>query len=221
MKILLDCLPLIAFFVSFKIWGIIVATGVLMAAAVIQLGADKLLTGKISKMHLWTSAMLVAFGSLTLISQDPLWLQIKVTVVESIIGLVLYISGRMGKPLAAVVMKQVAQKAPAKTLLGINNFWAGSCFFVAILNVFVSLIDEFGLADPETALQIWVNFKVWGVLGITVAVMFVSVYKLMPYIKDPSENSEDAPNSGAEINQNQDANKTLSQDKQKNFSSEA
>ncbi|MCG8011201.1 MAG: septation protein IspZ, partial [Candidatus Thiodiazotropha weberae] len=62
MKLLADFFPVILFFVAYKLYGIYIATGVAIAASVIQVGYGWLRKGHVERMHLITLAILVVFG---------------------------------------------------------------------------------------------------------------------------------------------------------------
>ena len=68
MKILLDFLPIILFFVTFKATGedIYAATGVAIAASVLQIGYMLLRKHKVDKMQWLSLAIIVFMGGLTL-----------------------------------------------------------------------------------------------------------------------------------------------------------
>ena len=71
MQILVDFLPIIIFFVTYKFAGMYAATGAIMVAMAVQIGLQWLRNRTVNKMLL-TSAILVAFfGSITLILRDP------------------------------------------------------------------------------------------------------------------------------------------------------
>ena len=50
MKLLIDFFPIILFFVAFKFWGIYVATGVAIAATVLQIAYLRYKHGKVEAM---------------------------------------------------------------------------------------------------------------------------------------------------------------------------
>jgi intracellular septation protein len=72
MQLLIDFLPLIAFFASFKLGGIYVAIAVLIAATAVQIGVHWIRTHTVRTLH-WVSALLVlVLGSATLLLRDAL-----------------------------------------------------------------------------------------------------------------------------------------------------
>src|SRR5258708_17909676 len=71
MNQLLEWLPLIVFFVGFKLLGIYWATAALMIACVLQLAVHRFRTGKFKTMHIITVAVVLGLGSSTVLLHAP------------------------------------------------------------------------------------------------------------------------------------------------------
>ena len=92
MKFLFDLFPVILFFVAFKVQGIYAATAVAIAASFAQIGWLWLRRRKIDAM-LWVSlAIIVVFGSATLLLHDETFIKWKPTVLYWMFALVLSVS---------------------------------------------------------------------------------------------------------------------------------
>lgn len=153
MKILLDFLPILLFFGAFKLYDIYVATGVLMAATVVQMGITYAIDRKLQTMHKITLALVLGFGTLTLLLHDERFIKWKPTV--------LYAAMAIGLAFALWVLR----KNFLKLLLGsqlelpepvwqrLNVAWIVYCSFMALANAYVA-------ANFST--EAWVNFKLWG-----------------------------------------------------------
>ncbi len=153
MKILLDFLPILLFFGAFKLYDIYVATGVLMAATVVQMGVTYAMERKLQTMHKITLALVLGFGTLTLLLHDERFIKWKPTV--------LYAAMAIGLAFALWVLR----KNFLKLLLGsqlelpepvwqrLNLAWIVYCAFMALTNAYVA-------ANFST--EAWVNFKLWG-----------------------------------------------------------
>ena len=89
MKLLLDFLPLVLFFIAYKLAGIYAATAVIMAATALQMLALYLIDKKLSAMHKATLALVLIFGALTLALQDERFIKWKPTVLYTAIALTL------------------------------------------------------------------------------------------------------------------------------------
>ena len=70
MKILLDFFPILLFFGAYKFYGIYTATAVLMAATVVQMATIYGVDRKLQTLHKVTLALVLVFGTLTLLLQD-------------------------------------------------------------------------------------------------------------------------------------------------------
>lgn len=80
MKILIDFFPILLFFGAFKYFDIYAATGVLMAATVVQMGLIYAIDRKLQVMHKITLALILVFGTLTLALHDERFIKWKPTV---------------------------------------------------------------------------------------------------------------------------------------------
>ncbi|SFM95244.1 intracellular septation protein [Izhakiella capsodis] len=174
MKQLLDFLPLVVFFVFYKMYDIFVATGALVAATALALAASWFLYRKIEKMTLVTFAIVVVFGLLTIIFHNDEFLKWKVTVIYTLFGIALLVSQFiMNKPLIETMLGKEL-KLPDRAWRRLNVAWA--LFFLAcgLLNIYVA----FWLAQ-----SVWVDFKVFGLTGLTLLFTLLSgvyIYRLMP-----------------------------------------
>jgi len=161
-KFLFDLFPLILFFAAYRYADIYVATGVAMTAAVAQILWLRLRGKPIEGMHWINLGVILVFGGATLLLHDESFIKWKPTVLYWLFGGVLLgarvLLGRnlMRKLLGA----QVDMPEPAWDRL--NASWA--CFFIAAgaLNLFVAFSGRFTQSQ-------WVDFKVFGMLGLTLA----------------------------------------------------
>ena len=92
MKQLLDLLPLVVFFVFYKLYNIFVASGALIAATAIALVVSWLLYRKLEKMTIITFVLVTVFGSLTLIFHNDDFIKWKVTVIYTLFAAALLFS---------------------------------------------------------------------------------------------------------------------------------
>ena len=153
MKILLDFFPILLFFGAYKFYGIYTATAVLMAATVVQMATIYGIDRKLQTMHKVTLALVLVFGTLTLLLQDERFIKWKPTVLYAAMGLVLAFALWVLKKnyLKALLGSQLTLPAPVWNRL--NVAWVGYCLFMAGINAYVAAF--FSTED-------WVNFKLWG-----------------------------------------------------------
>lgn len=182
MKPLLDFIPLIIFFALFKISGIYVATGALIVATIIQVIVTYFLFKKVEKMQLITFAIVLVFGSLTLIFHNDEFIKWKVTILYTLFAVGLFVSDKMGKPL----LKNMLGKEltlPDEVWKKLNLAWCVFFLICALSNIYVAF---------WLPLSVWVNFKVFGLLVATLVFALGTgayIYRHMP-AEEESEGSE-------------------------------
>jgi intracellular septation protein len=91
--------PLLAFFVAFYVWDILIATGVFMAATAIAVAASLSAERRMPVVPLLSLALVLAFGGVTLITDDPRFIMIRPTIVNGVYGGVLLMSLSLTQPL--------------------------------------------------------------------------------------------------------------------------
>jgi intracellular septation protein len=178
MKLLLDFFPIILFFAAFKLWGIYVATGVAIAATVAQIAWLRFKTGKVEPMQWLSLGIIVVFGGATILAHDETFIKWKPTVLYWM----------MGAALAAGLL--FFRKNLLKSLMGsqlelpdaawrvMNWSWVGFFALMGVLNLWVAF--NF---DTDT----WVNFKLFGGLGLMALFVIAQAFYLGRYVKDPKE----------------------------------
>lgn len=197
MKLLFDLFPVILFFVSFKYAGnhqelaaewispligsitpaqapILLATVVVILATLAQIGWVYWRHGKVERM-LWISlALVVVFGSMTLIFRNDAFIKWKPTVLYWIMagGMV---SAILFKKNAVRLMLQDKLELPENIWVRLNLAWIS--FFIAMggLNLFVAY------SYPT---DIWVNFKLFGGMGLLLLFIVAQGAYLSRHIKE-------------------------------------
>lgn len=180
MKQLLDFIPLIIFFALYKMYDIYTATGALIVATIIQVAVTWVLYKKVEKMQIVTAVLVAVFGGMTLFFQDDNFIKWKVTIVYALFAIGLMVSQVLGKPLIKGMLgKEIT--LPDNVWRNINSAWVGFFTALALLNVYVAY---------QMPLDVWVNFKVFGLLALTLVFTMVSgvyIYKHMPKETDSEE----------------------------------
>ncbi|MCP1065821.1 septation protein A [Serratia symbiotica] len=174
MKQFPDFLPLIIFFVFYKLYDIYLASGALIVATVLVLFFTWVKYRKVDKMALITFLMVLVFGTLTLVFHNDLFIKWKVTVIYGLFALVLLISQFVHKkPLVQRMLgKELA--LPDKVWSNLNLAWAVFFLVCGLANIYVA----FWL--PQST---WVNFKVFGLTALTLVFTLISgiyIYRHMP-----------------------------------------
>jgi intracellular septation protein len=175
MKFLFDFFPVVLFFVAFKLADIYVATGVAIAATFVQVAWLKLRGKRVDAM-LWASLAIIAvFGGATLLLQDETFIKWKPTVLYWLLGLVLAGSALLFRRnlLRTMLSQQVQLPDPVWSRL--NWSWIGFFAFVGALNLYVAY---------NYSTDLWVNFKLFGGMGLMLVFVLVQAALLAKYVED-------------------------------------
>lgn len=174
MKQLLDFLPLVVFFVFYKLYDIYYASGALIAATALALIFTWIKYRKVEKMTLITFAMVAVFGTLTLVFHNDEFIKWKVTVIYVLFSGALLVS-------QLILKKPLIQRMLGKELTlpdyvwnRLNTSWAIFFLLCGLANIYVA----FWL--PQ---EVWVNFKVFGLTVLTLVFTLLSgvyIYRHMP-----------------------------------------
>ena len=176
-------IPLGLFFVAYKFGDIYIGTMVLMAATTVMLGVERLTTGTVRKSHLYITGLLLVLGTITVLVRDPKFIQWKLSIVFWIFSIILLASQRRGKTPTIQALLQAAldehssgddSEDPDEEPLtlrdsqwrGLNSAWAGFFAVIGALNLFIAYRFEEDL---------WVKFKVFGVFGLQLLFLIVSM----------------------------------------------
>lgn len=169
MKFFTDLLPVLLFFIAFYATkDLFLATGLAIAATVFQVAWAWLTKKKIELSQWITLAAMIILGGATLLFRDPAFVMWKPTAVNWALALILLLAHWAWK------------KAPLKRFLGtqfelpdavwtkLTAAWVLFFLVVGALNLFVAW---------NFSEEIWVNFKLFGMLGLTLLfVVAQSVY---------------------------------------------
>ena len=177
MKFLFDLFPVILFFAAFYITrDIYIATAVAMAATVAQVAFSWFKHRQVDTLQ-WVSLGLIAvLGGATLLLHDKAFIMWKPTVLYWVMGAGLLISQWLGKqPLKALMGKQLTLPEPVwkRLVLAWVAFFAG----MGVLNLYVA----FTFSE-----EVWVNFKLFGGMGLMLLFVIGQSIVLSRYMEDPN-----------------------------------
>jgi intracellular septation protein len=175
MKILFDLLPIVLFFIAFKYADIYVATAVAIAASVLQIAWLKLRGKKVEGMQWAGLVIIVVFGGMTLLMHDETFIKLKPTILYGCFALALIVSRlALGRNLIASMMSKQIQ---LPTAIWDRLNWAWVLFFVSMAALNVLIAYSF---STET----WVNFKLFGAMGLTLAFVVAQGLYLSRHIRE-------------------------------------
>jgi len=153
MKILIDFFPILLFFGAYKVYDIYVGTAVLMAATVVQMALIYGIDHKLSAMHKATLALVLVFGTLTLVLHDERFIKWKPTVLYAAMALALAVAVWVYKKNFLKLLLGSQLTLPEPVWMRLNAIWVGYCAFMAAINGYVAAFYS---------TEAWVNFKLWG-----------------------------------------------------------
>lgn len=179
MKLLFDLFPVILFFGTFKFTGdIFLATGIAIAATVAQIGWVWVRHRKVDSM-LWISlAVIGIFGGATLLFQNETFIKWKPTVLYWLFALILLAGRIVFKRNLIKAMLQEKLKMPDLAWNKLNLSWVGFFMLMGILNLYVAY---------SFSTDTWVNFKLFGGMGLTMVFVLLQGMMLSKYIEEPTE----------------------------------
>jgi len=177
LKLAFDLGPLALFFFANSRYGIFVATGTFMVAVLAALAVSYVLTRHLPIMPVVTAIIVLVFGGLTLILHNDLFIKIKPTIIYLLFGAVLLGGLFFGKSFLGIVFDSLfhlTEEGWRKLTLR----WA--LFFLAL-----AVLNE--IVWRNTSTDIWVNFKVFGVLPLTLVFGALQYPLLRKYAVEPAE----------------------------------
>lgn len=158
LRFLVDFGPLAAFFAVYKLYGLMAATAVLIAATTLALSVGYLKERKIAILPMITGVLVLVFGGLTLWLQDEYFIKIKPTIINLLFAIVLLGGCWFKKPLLKYVLGYALDMTERGWML-LSFRWGMFFMFLAGLNEYV------WRTQPT---DFWVSFKVFGMLSCTI-----------------------------------------------------
>ena len=214
MKLLLDFGPIVLFFIVYKYYGLYAAIYAMIASTFVQIMYSRVTTGKFVTSQVLTFALLVVFGGISIILRDPAFVMWKVSVLYVIFATVLIGSNYVGSKTLLERMMGKELQLPRNTWVNLTWFWSLGFIIIAIINAFFVntalsarnlFLNSGTIVDPKIDLknfdcsqspleslcliaqsseESWVNFKLFGTLGLTLVLIIITVLMLSKHIKD-------------------------------------
>ena len=157
-KIFTDFVPLLAFFLSYKLYGRITATTVLLITSVVGVIVHYIHHKKLPTVLIISTVIVVILGSFAIFSGDSRFVKIKPTVVSLIFALILFYGTYVKKGYMKPLLSASISLSEKDWIVLSKRF---ALFFLCI-----AILNE--LIWRNLAENIWVNFKVFGILCMTI-----------------------------------------------------
>ena len=191
MKFLFDFFPIILFWLAYKFPGVFcapesfaacqdtkpffVATGVAIVATFLQVGYFWIKHRRFERMHVITLALITVLGGATLYFQDPNFLIWKVSVVNWLFATIFLASQFVGKKSITERMMGATVTLNSTVWTRLNLSWVTFFLCIGFINLYVARSY-----DEST----WVDFKLYGVLGLTFAFIVIQMIYLSRHITE-------------------------------------
>ncbi|PIE82442.1 MAG: intracellular septation protein A [Cardiobacteriales bacterium] len=177
-----DFIPVLAFIVAYvmaRLMGysdgaMYIATIALMVAVAVQILWLKLKHKPVERRVWLTAVVIWVLGTITLVLHNPLFVQLKPTILNFVIAGLFLGSQWVGKENLTKKMLRSAFSMPDKLWMRLNLAWVA--FFVAegMINAVVAFSFSY---------DFWVGFKLWGLMGMTFLFLIVQFIWLRQYIQ--------------------------------------
>src|ERR1700688_2630165 len=176
LKLALDLGPLLLFFFANSHYGIFVATATFMVAILAAMAVSYILTRHFPIMTVVTAIIVVVFGGLTLFLHDATFIKVKPTIIYALFGAVLLGGLFFGKPLLATVLDSMFELT--------DEGWRKLTLRWALFFLVLAVLNE--IVWRNTSTNVWVDFKVFGVMPLTFAFGALQVPLLKKYAAAPA-----------------------------------
>ena len=168
-KLLIDIGPLAVFFIFYTRSGLQASIIPFMLATVIAVIFSYILEKKIPIMPTVGAGIVLLFGGLTIYFDNDIFFKMKPTIINVLFAVILYGGILINKPLLKYLLGAALKLEEAGWKI-LTQRWIG--FFIAL-----AVLNEIVWRTQST--DIWVNFKVFGILPIT----FIFTMTKFPLIK--------------------------------------
>lgn len=168
MKFFYDLLPVILFFVAYKMYGIFVATAVAIIATLAQIAIVYLKHRKLEKMLVFNGLMITVLGGLTILLKDKYFIMWKPSVIYWAFALALLFADQFFN-------RNLVQLALGKQMELSTIVWKKINIFTALFFILLGFINLFVAYNFSE--NTWVNFKLFGLTGLLFLYMIaIAIY---------------------------------------------
>lgn len=178
MKQLLEFIPIILFFIAYKLYDIYVATAVVIVATIIQVAITWLKYRKVEKMQWITLGLIIVMGGATIYLQNENFIKWKLTIIEWLFGLAFLGSQFIGEKTFVERMMGANLELPVTIWKRLNLIW--SAFFIGVGSLNLYVMYSFNTDD-------WVTFKTFIVPGLMIVFIILQMIYLYKYLPETEE----------------------------------
>lgn len=183
MRLAIDLGPLLVYLAAF--WftkNIVLSTGIFMAATIAAIAASWITSRRVSAMLLFSGAMVLVFGGLTVWLHDATFIKMKPTVYYLMVAGILGFGLTTDRPTLKLVLGHAYPGLSDTGWTKLTRNWA--IFFVAM-----AIANE--AVWRSTSMEFWLGYKLWGAMPATLLFALANVPMLMKHGLT-TEKAEDA-----------------------------
>lgn len=175
MQILYDFIPIIIFFAVYKLFGIYAATASAIVISFLQMIAFWIRHRRFEHLQVITFVLIALLGITTIILHNPIFIKWKPTAIDWAFALIFLASRFVGNK--TIIEYLMAEKIdlPKPIWNRLNSSWIAFFLIVGGLNLYV--VYHFNT-------NTWVNFKLFGILGLTILFAIFQAIYLARHIKE-------------------------------------
>ena len=163
--LLLDLASTLLFLAIYVLTGnLFLAVGLGMALGIAQIGAQLLRKQPVEALQWLSLVIIFASGTATFLTDDPLFIMMKPSIIYVIVGLVMLKRGWMTRYLPPIARATVPDLA-----ITFGYVWAGMMFFSAVLNIVLALTLD--VTTWAAVKSVWAIGSKLGLFGVQYAIM--------------------------------------------------
>ena len=178
MNQLIEFFPILLFFITYKLYDIYIATGVVIVATVILVAYNWFRYRKVETMQWITLGLIVVMGGATILLHDEQFIKWKLSIIEWLFGLAFLGSQFIGKKPFVERMMSKSLKLPPLIWRRLNLMWG--CFFLAVGFINVYVMYHYNTDQ-------WVTFKTFGVPGLMLLFIVLQMVFLYKHVQETEE----------------------------------
>jgi intracellular septation protein len=182
MKLLFDFFPVIFFFIGYKFFGIYAATLIAIIASGLQVGFFWFKNRRFEFIHIITFALILLLGGATLFLHNEIFIKWKPTAIYWVLAALFFTSQFIGKKSLIQHMLDAKIDLPKQAWRRLNLSWIIFFLMVGLANLWVVY---------NCSTNFWVNFKLFGVLGMTLIFGILQSLYVAKYLENNTKSEED------------------------------
>lgn len=182
MQNIFEYLHIGVFFIVYKMYDIYWATAALIATTGAHFIYAFIKQKSLPKKQLAMFVIVLIMGGLTLYFRDDAFIKWKVTVVNAAFAIGIFVSQAVFKvcPMEKLLGKEM--QLPASLWAKISYAWSAFFAAIAVLNIYIAY---------EFSQDFWVNFKLFGIMGLTLVFTIATVLCIYPHLPKENQNNKD------------------------------